>query len=226
MTGKHCILQGGEYAAGDPVKAQSAGHGKTDPQRNQGHYHSHGLGVCILSSGGSAHLVADDHGNVGQCGRDDRDKEQADLRPQFLAIGEELPNLERGVCAQVHAKEGIVKLLQLVADTGECIEILGDKLRFGYLNVCRVGAGGGKAQRSENFLNLVISLVANSHHDGEGKTDSLIESDKNGEGNERPDTAAHRIDILFLIELCYFFLILRGICTMLLLKLLHQGLET
>ena len=69
-------------------------------------------------------------------------------------------------------------------------------------------------------------LGSQTHHVGQGLTDHAVQRNQNQQGDERPRTTGHGVDVFFLIELRYLLLVLLRISGMTCLQLLQTGLQT
>ena len=85
--------------------------------------------------------------------------------------------------------------------------------------------GGVPALLGEEGLNGFEHAVLDEHHAGEGLTDDGIKRDQEGERDQRPEAAGHRVDALFAVELLHLLIELLLVALVAALQLLQLGLQ-
>ena len=143
------------------------------------------------------------------------------------------PELIGRLLAEVHAEEAIVDVHQLIAEgaegIGDRIPVLVDEI--GDLNL-RIG--GGAAGFGGDIARVLRDPVgeardrvgAEHHHLAQRLTDDGIEREQERERDQRPETAGHGADALFLIELHRLLLQTLLVLGVLLLQSLHFRVES
>ena len=96
----------------------------------------------------------------------------------------------------------------------------------GHLGIgVRLGGGGVVAELRHDVGERRDMLLRELHQRDERLTDHGVEDDDDRERDQRPQTAGHRVDLGFLVELGDLFLIFLLVGGVPLLQLLHAGRE-
>ena len=93
-----------------------------------------------------------------------------------------------------------------------------------------IGAGAAGGHLVQALAHKVVlqhghKVLGHEHHAGQRLADDRVQGDQDREGDQRPETAGHGVDALFLIQLLHFGVELLGVALMPPLQFLDLGLE-
>ena len=221
-----------ENAVCDPVYAESGRHDEADPDRHDGHENIHCLHRCLglCTAGGGIGRLAYLHRQPGQKRSDKRDKEQSQCGKCGRGICKvNGPDLPVGDLAEVHAKEAVVKIHELVRQIAQCVHGGIPMLMkcIGNTDLVIGLVGRNKACiLSRPLGDLLNALRAYAHHLLQRLANDTVQCDDDRERKQAPEAAGHGVDALFTVKLGDLLLILFLVIGILFLQRLHLGLET
>ena len=218
--GHDIVTHHAEHAVGNPVNTHCSRHNKAEPERHERHGHLHGFhgGCCLIVLLGGRHL-ADFHLQPGQKRGDYRDHEEANSRKPLLSRAEiKIPDPEVGDTSHIHSEEVEVDVFQSgQIDLGEnlltggngtlniCPVLMHDACQFDLkIGICPLG-NGIPAAVDKKLLQSRNGFVGHEHHSCERLADYAVQRNQNREGDQRPETAGHRVDALFPVKLLHLF---------------------
>ena len=198
------LLNQGEAGVGNPVHAQSGGQDIAHPQRHERHHEHHDLRLAV--GGVAAGVHGDERHEHLNAGGDDRQEQDAPHRP--AAVGEAAQQARRRA-REVKTEEAVVQVDQVVELAGEVGPVLVDELgQIDLLIGGRLPAGRGFVAEARGKVgDLADDIRVDVHQKAQRRADDVVQGDEDGEGDERPQAAGHRVHTLARVELCHLLLL-------------------